>query len=284
MYIFVVLIQVVVMMSFLPDGPFSALNETFRYLVANLLFANFLQHDISGILQSKLLEPTLNPSLWTLKIELGFYLIAPAVFAAVRRWGGGVLVAIFVASALFELVGKHLGYDQYARQLPGQMQFFAVGIAIYYYAQRIRVNTLLAMMAPIVFVALWTWCWPIPAGVRPLIVGAFVFCFALRMPVLPVGSDLSYSVYLQHGPLNSNAPLFGLVAEQDVGALHDPPDCARSVVCDGTLCGKAGDRTRQAALASFHAHGRAPCDGHPRTRPEMTPRGVSISKPDALAP
>ena len=212
MYIFVVLIQVVVMMSFLPDGPFSALNETFRYLVANLLFANFLQHDILRdiAIEAPGADPEI-PSLWTLKIELGFYLIAPAVFAAVRRWGGGVLVAIFVASALFELVGKHLGYDQYARQLPGQMQFFAVGIAIYYYAQRIRVNTLLAMMAPIVFVALWTWCWPIPAGVRPLIVGAFVFCFALRMPVLPVGSDLSYSVYLQHGPLIQTLLFLGLL-------------------------------------------------------------------------
>ena len=31
--------------------------------------------------------PGINPSLWTLKIELGFYLIVPLIFVADRRWG-----------------------------------------------------------------------------------------------------------------------------------------------------------------------------------------------------
>jgi peptidoglycan/LPS O-acetylase OafA/YrhL len=166
------------------------------------------------MLQAQLLVPTLNPSLWTLKIEIGFYLIAPAVFVAVRRWGGGVLAAIFVASALYQAVALHLGLDQYARQLPGQMQFFAVGIALYSYGQHIRVGRLTAVIVSIAFLVAWTWFWPIPSGIRPVVVGAFVFCFALCLPPLPVRTDLSYSVYLQHGPIIQLLLLLGVYEDR----------------------------------------------------------------------
>ena len=46
-----------------------------------MLLANFLQYDIGGVL-SGLHNPGINPSLWTLKIEIGFYLIVPLIFAA----------------------------------------------------------------------------------------------------------------------------------------------------------------------------------------------------------
>lgn len=214
MYVFVVLVQAVLLVSLLPAGPFSAVDETLRYLFYNLIFANFAQHDIAGMLQSKLLVPTMNPSLWTLKIEIGFYLIAPAVFLAVRRWGGGVLAAIFVASALYQAVALHLGFEQYARQLPGQMQFFVVGIALYHYGHRIRVSLPVALAVSIAFLVVWTWFWPIPSGIRPLIVGAFVFCFALRLPALPIRADLSYSVYLQHGPIIQLLLVLGLYEDK----------------------------------------------------------------------
>ncbi len=214
MYVFVVLAQTIFIISWLPAGPFSAIHETLRYLICNLAFANFAQHDIAGLLQSHLLVPTLNPSLWTLKIEIGFYLISPAVFMAVRRWGAGVLLGIFVASALFEFFGNRLGLDQYARQLPGQMQFFVVGIATYYYAQNVRINPIIAFAVSIGFFIIWTWLWPLPPGIRPLIVGAFVFCFALQLPVIPLRFDLSYSVYLQHGPMIQILLFLGLYRDR----------------------------------------------------------------------
>jgi peptidoglycan/LPS O-acetylase OafA/YrhL len=214
MYVFVVLLQAALLVSLLPAGPFSAPGETSRYLIYNLIFANFAQHDIGGVLQSRLLVPTLNPSLWTLKIELGFYLIAPAVFVAFRRWGKGVLAAIFIVSAVFQAAALHFGFDEYARQLPGQMQFFVVGIALYFYGDRIRVSPWVSVIVSIAFLLAWTWLWPIPSGVRPLVVAAFVFCFALRLPVLPMRADLSYSVYLQHGPLIQVLLLIGLYQDQ----------------------------------------------------------------------
>ena len=49
MYVFVVLAQTIFIISWLPAGPFSAIHETLRYLICNLAFANFAQHDIAGL-------------------------------------------------------------------------------------------------------------------------------------------------------------------------------------------------------------------------------------------
>jgi peptidoglycan/LPS O-acetylase OafA/YrhL len=163
MYAFVVVAQTVALVALLPRGIFSEIGETLRYLVANLLMANFLQNDIGGVLH-KLVVPTINPSLWTLKIEMGFYLIIPAIYLAIRRWGWSVLVIIFATSALYDVVALKFGFDRYAKQLPGQMQFFVVGMALYLYGQRIRVSPIVAVSVSVAFLAAWTWFWPIPSG------------------------------------------------------------------------------------------------------------------------
>ena len=97
MYLCIVLAQTVAMLLLLPGGPFSEAAATLRYVVANALLANFVQYDIGGVLDG-LRNPGINPSLWTLKIEIGFYLIVPAICAATQRWGPRVLVAIFCGS------------------------------------------------------------------------------------------------------------------------------------------------------------------------------------------
>lgn len=222
MYACIVLIQAAIMLMLLPGGPFSEPQATMRYLGANLLFANFLQYDIGGVLHS-LHNPGINPSLWTLKIEISFYLIVPLVYVATRRWGWGVLLAIFAASVGYELVALHMGDDRFAKQLPGQMQFFVVGMALYMYGERLRVSAWVSVLVTVLFFVAWTWLSPITAGLRPLIVGAFVFCFALCTPVLRMHSDMSYSVYLVHGPLIQTLILLGL--------FHDTLPFLVIVVC-----------------------------------------------------
>jgi peptidoglycan/LPS O-acetylase OafA/YrhL len=209
MYLCVVLIQAVIMMALLPDGPFSALRSTARYLVTNALMANFLQYDIGGVL-SGLSNPGINPSLWTLKIEIGFYLIVPLIYVATRRLGWGVLVFIFVASVAYNVLALHLGDPRMAKQLPGQLQFFVVGVALYLYGQRLRVAAWISAAITVAFLVTWTLVVPIPPGIRPLIVGTFVFSFALCTPVIRLKSDLSYSVYLLHGPILQTLILLGL--------------------------------------------------------------------------
>jgi peptidoglycan/LPS O-acetylase OafA/YrhL len=214
MYACIVLIQACIMLALLPGGPFSEPHATLRYLAVNLTFANFLQYDIGGVL-SGLTVPGINPSLWTLKIELGFYLLVPLISVATRRWGFKVLVLIFLASVAYNVVAFQLGDPRYAKQLPGQLQFFVVGMALYLYARDFRVPVWVFPIITVVFLAAWSWIHPIPPGIRPLLVAAFVFCFAFCTPVLHMRTDMSYSVYLVHGPLIQTMLLLGI--------FHDTP-------------------------------------------------------------
>ncbi len=197
MYVCVVLVQTAILMSLLPGGPLSAPESTLRYLATNLVMANFLQYDIAGTLNG-LPTPGINPSLWTLKIELGFYLIVPLIIMAVRRWGWQVLVFIFVASVAYDALTTD---PRFARQLPGQLQFFVVGMAFAMFRQPVRLHPLISVAVGLIFFVSWSYLRNIPPGICPIIVGAFVYCFAFCIPVVPMRRDLSYSVYLLHAPM-----------------------------------------------------------------------------------
>jgi peptidoglycan/LPS O-acetylase OafA/YrhL len=84
MYACVVLLQAAIMLALLPNGPLSELPSTLRYLVANLALANLLQTDIVGLFAHADI-PAINPSLWTLKIEVMFYAFVPLILSD-RRW------------------------------------------------------------------------------------------------------------------------------------------------------------------------------------------------------
>ena len=119
------------------DALFS--KATLRYLLANLTFLNFLSPTIPGAFGAPNLQPWVNPSLWTMKMEVGFYLTVPLIALAVRRRGaaivGGWLYAAGVVwfltfSALYRSTGVEL-YAFLSRQLPGQLMYFGAGIAAY---------------------------------------------------------------------------------------------------------------------------------------------------------
>ncbi|HEY1931250.1 MAG TPA: acyltransferase [Acetobacteraceae bacterium] len=215
MYLCIVLIQAVLMMCLLPHGPFSAPHSTLRYLATNAVMANFLQYDIGGVLKG-LHNPGINPSLWTLKIEIGFYLIVPLIIVATRRWGWGVLALIFVASVAYDVAMLHYHEIRLARQLPGQMQFFVLGMALCLYGQRLRVHWSVSALLAAIMLTAWTFLHPIPPGICPVLVAAFVFSFALCTPVIRMQRDISYSVYLVHGPLIQTLILLGLFRDTPV--------------------------------------------------------------------
>ncbi len=222
MYLCIVLLQAAIMLALLPGGPLSEPRSTLDYLAANMLLANFLQYDIGGVLAG-LHNPGINPSLWTLKIEIGFYLIVPLIYTAIRRWGWPTLVVVFAASVAYSIVTLRMGDIRLSRQLPGQLQFFAVGMALYLYGARLRVHPLASAAIAAGFLATWSLMHPIPPGIRPLIVAAFVFSFALCTPVVRLKSDMSYSVYLVHGPLLQTMIL--------TGVFRDNPLFLAGVVC-----------------------------------------------------
>lgn len=212
-YIAVVAVQTTIMAWLAPPDMVNRAGDIFRYFIANALFVNFLEHDVGGVL-SHLSDPSLNASLWTLKIEVGFYLLLPVIWLAVRRFGAGILIGIFIFSVLYERVLDAAGYAQLAKQLPGQLQFFVLGIAAYKYRQNVGAvptGVVTGVVLTVAVAAILTALLRVqPPVLYPLVVGLFVMAAAFRTPVFAMRTDLSYGVYLIHAPLIQLALLSGL--------------------------------------------------------------------------
>jgi glycosyltransferase involved in cell wall biosynthesis len=179
------------------------------YLAANAVFANFVQRDVGQGVLSTLSDPSLNASLWTLKIEFAFYLMLPFLWQATRRYGVKILVVLFFLSAIYQQTLLIAGDPLLAKQLPGQLQFFILGIAAYRYRHFLVINRAVGLVAGVVLATLVTVLMaPRPPVVYPLAIGALVAVLALCTPRVRLRLDISYGVYLLHAPIIQLSLLF----------------------------------------------------------------------------
>lgn len=195
------------------------------YVISNLMLSNFNQPDLPGVFQHNY-EPAVNGSLWTIKIEVMFYCTVPFIVWAIRRLGyKPVLAAIFLGSVAWHIgfvyFGDTTGNDLYyrlAKQLPGQLSFFAVGAYAYY-----RTSDDLPP-PPAWAAALGVVGYALSDGLfyhflAPFCVGLFTYWAAIRVPQLwsshKVG-DLSYGVYLYHFPIAQALIALGVFAESPI--------------------------------------------------------------------
>ncbi len=183
-----------------------------KYLGSNLVFANFVSPDIGGLL-SGLNNNAINPSLWTLKIEVMFYIAVPFLWWLINRYGNKTLVVIYVLSTAFALLALHYGHETLSKQFPGQLRLFVVGIAAYIYRDKFNIVWPKAFILALIIFAICSFRSELPLdAVYPLLVGVLVFIVALRLPVFNLKYDISYGVYLIHAPLIQASLLLGIYA------------------------------------------------------------------------
>ena len=217
------------LISTLPLGAYFKSAGLRRYLVFNLILANFVAPDLPGVFLNSPEESAVNGSLWTIKIEVAFYCVVPVILWAARRFGGArVAGAIFVASILwflsFTAAFKYSGEEIYlklAKQLPGQMSYFMGGAWAYY---RTRDGLPPPRLWLAAFAAL---AYALTDGVlhqvtAPLAVTAMVYWLAITAP--SIGrfgkyGDVSYGIYLYHFPIVQIFLALGLFARAPVVSL-----------------------------------------------------------------
>lgn len=81
LYITVVILSAILLVFF---SKLSAKNyftniDFYRYLIANLSTLNFIHPTLPGVFEGLALGGSVNGSLWTIKVELGFYVILPFI-------------------------------------------------------------------------------------------------------------------------------------------------------------------------------------------------------------
>lgn len=193
--------------SSLPSGRYFS-SDWLKYVAANLAFLNFLHPDLPGVFEGHRV-PAVNGALWTLKIEVMFYVSVPLFVYLFRRFGHFlILTAGYLASVLYAMVVNGLAteqhsilYEQWARQFPGQLSYFMAGGLFYYFLpifehyRKWIVFLACSVLTFNSFVAL-------PAF-EPIALGAIVAYVGLFLHAANLGKygDFSYGVYILHFPV-----------------------------------------------------------------------------------
>jgi peptidoglycan/LPS O-acetylase OafA/YrhL len=189
-----------------------------KYITVNLFFLNFLQPNLPGLFENNTLH-AVNGALWTLKIEVMFYLFVPLAVMAFRKFGRlAVIIALYLASVLYSVIiielVRRTGIDSYMelqRQLPGQLTFFLAGAACYYYFQYLTKYGLWLLVLAIAAFISHVWLpW---IAIEPIALAIIVVYFACIFPY--IGNfgkygDFSYGMYIVHFPILQVLISFGL--------------------------------------------------------------------------
>lgn len=199
--------------------------ETFSYLAANLAFLNFLSPDLPRLFQGQRFEEV-NGALWTIKIEVMFYLALPVLAWPLSKlklrgsliWLGLIYAGAFVWQAAVLMIFENADLAaRAARQMPGQLAYFASGMALHVLTKHLSQSQLLkaagigALLFALSFAPLMDMLRP--AGLAALIALA-AFAPGPRIEAARWG-DVSYGVYLVHFPIAQ-----GLIQAGLTGAVY----------------------------------------------------------------
>jgi len=188
------------------DDYFSA--AWLNYLLANLSFLNFLQPSLAGVFESNNLT-AVNGALWTLKIEVMFYITVPLFVLLLRRFSHfRVLLSVYLLSFVYKIlltdIAEHTGsgvYVELARQLPAQLVYFVSGAFFYYFLplfeRRAGCFLVLALLTLVIHLI-----YPLPL-LEPFALATTVVFFGLFCYAGHFGKygDFSYGVYIVHFPI-----------------------------------------------------------------------------------
>lgn len=201
-------------------GDYIARPGVWRYVAANAIFLNFIAPVLPGVFQDNPIQ-AVNGALWTLKIELAFYVAVPVCVWLFGRFGRlPSLILIYLLSALYVTGTAWLAQSraqpsflELGRQLPGQMSYFIAGAAIYYGFERFRARRLQAALLGLVLFACSSLV--LSTLLRPAAVGLMVMSVAFAPHFGRFGrwGDFSYGIYIVHFPILQVLIAAGLARE-----------------------------------------------------------------------
>lgn len=204
-YVLVVLLSSLVFSFFsdLPASDYFLSSDFFRYLAANLTTLNFIQPNLPGV---RGLE-AVNPSLWTIKIELMLYLLVPVfawLFDGKRRVLSVVAVAVVSSVSIFLRwkadVSGVPSYDLLGKWIALAACFLA-GVSLFLFRVELKKCKWFLIVPAVALLMVDGYAVEL---VHPFAVGIAVYFFAFTLPFLnrfgKIG-DLSYGTYVFHGPI-----------------------------------------------------------------------------------
>lgn len=189
-----------------------------KYVGANLLFMNFAAPSLPGVFTANNFSQV-DGALWTLKIEVAFYIFVPLIHFLCTRFGTKkTIAAIFILSTAWKYgfewlaslhnaqlpVGEEATRSIYAKlavQFPAQLVYFSAGILLLLYFDKLRAHfPLVAIITLGLFLSdqfLTHDCLDVfwISGI------VLVFGFWKYFGTFSKYGDISYGVYIVHWPI-----------------------------------------------------------------------------------
>jgi peptidoglycan/LPS O-acetylase OafA/YrhL len=177
-----------------------------KYIAWNLIFMNFMHPCLPGVFENNLMC-AVNGSLWTLKVEEGFYLVLPLLFYIINKTKRTfiILLSVYIFSIAYWFVMDDLFQKPVlAKQLPGYLAYFAVGIFMFLNLNKVLQNKIKLLAIAIIGLIASHFLnfqinllYPAAFGIL-VIVSAFSLSFFNNFGKY---GDFTYGIYVIHFPL-----------------------------------------------------------------------------------
>ncbi|AMO20271.2 acyltransferase [Flavobacterium columnare] len=206
-YITIIILSVIILsaLSTLSYQDYFTNRRTYRYFFWNLFFLNFVEPCLPSVFTTNPI-PFINGSLWTMKIEEGFYIVLPMLFYLINKFKNKntVLVFIYLASILYSHVMlEFLHLPLLEKQLPGKLAYFVMGIYIYLNFDFFIQNKWKFLIGAWFLFLIQMYGLDIDLFF-PFVLGVTVLFLAYSLPLLnnfSLKADYTYGIYLYHFPI-----------------------------------------------------------------------------------
>jgi peptidoglycan/LPS O-acetylase OafA/YrhL len=187
-------------------------HDLWKYTLANVFTLNFLQPELPGVFTNNL-HLAVNGSLWTIKLELAFYLTLPLLVIVLKKiriaYVPWIFVLLYVISSAYVELCEYLYsqsrltiYEFLQRQLPGKFYYFLSGMILFYFFETFKkyASVFFIFSLPLFIAALTFhlhWLVPLPLAVVIIYLALFTPPVFRKLD----HHDYSYGIYLWHFPI-----------------------------------------------------------------------------------
>lgn len=181
-----------------------------KYILFNVLTLNFMHPTLPGVFEGNSIQ-AVNGVLWTIKIEVAFYITVPPVSFLIFKLNKALVLSIaYLLSILYSFVMFWLYYQsgediyiKLERQLPGQLAFFISGAAVYYFYNGFYKNRVFLLTLSLVVMGFHQYFFDLyflyPASLAIIIL--YIATAFKYLGDFGQCGDLSFGIYIWHFPI-----------------------------------------------------------------------------------
>lgn len=211
-YVTAILLSFLIGLAFttMPVADYLTSKQTYKYLVSNLCFLNYIQPDLPGLFTENA-HHAVNGSLWTMKVEVLFYATVPFFMYFLKRYNKAAVLSIiicfsFLYTEFFTYLYEHTHqsiYNTLSHQLGGQLVYFYSGtLLLFYFKTLCRYIKIILPVASVLYLScpVSEWLYYLqPLAFACIIVGIAYHCKPLNF--FRKYDNISYGIYLYHFPI-----------------------------------------------------------------------------------